>query len=560
MNHMPHLWHILLDIVLLLGAAMLLGAIFERLKQNAIVGYLLAGALLGPYALSLVSNHKEVSELSELGVTLLLFAIGLEFSWSRLSKLGTRIMLAGVIQIVVTIFIISLLIRPLLQTAAQSLAIGAIAALSSTAIVLPTLARRAELDSVHGRMAMGILLLQDMAVVPLVLFIVVLDTGGGMGDLIYGSGRQVFMIMLFIAGFFLFNRYLLPSLISFATSSGNRDLPILFAIVVAMGSAWLAHRLGLSAALGAFIAGVFLGESVMSTRLRGDIGPLKTVFVTLFFAAIGMYADPVWIGSNVVLVASLVVAVVVVKAMVIWLVGVSIGMSHRYALAAGFCLAQVGEFSFVLTRIAAGIDSNQGLIDQNVFKTIISVTITTLVFTPYLISTSMRIGKASENLLRRFKLHTQLSHEPDDLKAVKLTGHCIVIGCGPAGQVVARSLQSRKQQVVMIDLNPRLIASVRAIGMIGIVGDGSSTEAIELASVAHAKAVIITLPDHRLAIQVIQAVRAMAPSIHIIVRARYSIYVDELKNAGAYIVINEETNVGEAISNASMMVGECQRL
>ena len=122
MNHMPHLWHILLDVVLLLGAAMLLGAIFERLKQNAIVGYLLAGALLGPYALSLVSNHKEVSELSELGVTLLLFAIGLEFSWSRLSKLGTRIMLAGVIQIVVTIFIISLLIRPLLQTAAQSLA------------------------------------------------------------------------------------------------------------------------------------------------------------------------------------------------------------------------------------------------------------------------------------------------------------------------------------------------------------------------------------------------------------------------------------------------------
>ncbi len=551
---MPHLWNILLDIVLLLAVAMMLGAVFERLKQNAIVGYLLAGTLLGPHVLHLVRSPSEVKELSEFGVTLLLFAIGLEFNWSRLMKLGWQTALAGALQIVVTMLIASLLVRGLLATTAEALAIGAIVALSSTAIVLPTLTRRSELDSIHGRMSLGILLLQDMAIVPLVLFIAALNTGGGMEALVYDTGRQVLVIVLFIAGFFLVNRYLLLRLITFATAPGNRDLPILFAVVAAMGSAWLAHRLGLSAALGAFIAGVFLGESVMSARLRGDIGPLKTVFATIFFAAIGMYADPKWIAANITVIAPLVLAVLLVKAAVIWLVGTAIRIPQRYALAAGICLAQIGEFSFVLTSVAAGSPSNPGVIDQQVFMTIISVTIATLFLTPYLISIARPVGRTGEQLLRRARLVRRRPGDGQSRKTAPPTDHYIVVGCGPAGRSVAELLQSQKHQVVMVDLNPRLVASVKTMGIPGIVGDGSSAEVLELAGVSHAKAVVITLPDYRMAAQVIQVVRASAPSVHIIVRSRYSIYVDELELAGAHVVINEENSVGDALGQATKAV------
>ncbi len=544
-------WSFLLQVLVLLAAAMVLGAIFDRLRQSAMVGYLLAGVLVGPHVLNLVISSEDVVDaprltvdaIAELGVALLMFSIGLEFSVSKLRAMGAKTLLAGLLQIVGTMAVFGGGAMALGQDFSAAVAIGAIVSLSSTAVVLPMLAARSEVDSVHGRFALGILLLQDVAVIPLVLIVASLGSGSGPGAIMLGTLNGFLLVGLFIVAMYLFSRFVLPYIVKFAGEAGNREMPILFAIVMAAGSAWIANQLGISPALGAFIAGIFLGESVLSTQLRGDIGPLKTVFATLFFASIGLVADLPWVWANLGQVLLTVLAVVLLKPAVVWAVGKAMGLTHRHAIAAGVSMGQIGVFSFVLAKVAYTQHArSDAIITDDTFNLMVSVTIATLFLTPYLVRIALPTGALIQRGLRKVGLG-QSSPADAVVSSTPVEDHVVIVGFGPAGREVQQMMHAAGRPTVIIDLNPNTVMEARASGIPAYVGDAGRSDILQHAQVQNAKAVVITLPDPRAATAAIRMARSLSTAT-VIVRARYARYEDDLRAAGAHAVVNEETHVG----------------
>lgn len=536
------LWGMLFDILVLLAGALVLGVLCERLKQSPILGYLAAGTLLGPNALGYISNAKEVSSLAELGVALLLFTIGLEFSWPRLKRLGAAALGGGTAQVLVTMGIGAAGALAFGVSWKTAIAIGAIMALSSTAVVLRLLISRAEIESAHGRHALGILLMQDVAVVPLVLLVTVIGGDGSINQvgtdvLLAAAGAMLLVIVLYV----LLNK-VAPKIMGLGELQKNRDLPILLAIVMGLGSAWGSHKLGLSPALGAFVAGMILAESPFATQIRADIGPLRTLLVTLFFSSIGMLGDPAWFVAHLPAVLGLVAAIVVGKSMIIWIVLRLFGLTHRHALAAGICLGQVGEFSFVLAAVARGT-----VIGEELFTLIISTTIVTLFLTPYLVASGPHVAGWIVAGFERARLLKPGSVGGNDDLSVS-SGSLIVIGFGPAGEAIGTTLEGYGDRVSVIDLNPASIRRAQRLGFMGHIGDAALPEVLEHAGIAHANAVVVTVPDPAAARKIVELVKSMVPGVHIIARSRYHRYFAELQAAGADEVVDEERIVGAILA------------
>ncbi|MEM8738478.1 MAG: cation:proton antiporter [Planctomycetota bacterium] len=541
---MPSIWEPLFGVIVLLATAMTLGSVAERLKQSAIVGFMLAGLLLGPNVTGLLAQDV-ISAIADIGVTLLMFTIGLEFSWSRLRRLGLTAIATGVLQIVATMTAITALAMLFRLPFSAGIALGAVFALSSTGVVMPALARRSEVDSVHGRFALGILLVQDIAVIPLVLIVAALGGTGTAIQVIAHTAGQFGIVALFVAFCVLFTKFVVPRVVSFNAPTGNREVTVLFAIVLSLGAAWGAYRLGLSPALGAFIAAIFLGESVIAPRLRGDVGPLKTIFVTLFFASIGMLGEPVWIAQNLGQVLVSLALLLLIKPAVIWSVGRVFRLAHRHAIAAGVCMGQVGVFSFVLARSA----QDGQVISPQLFSLVVSITILTLFLTPYLVAFAPTAGIRGEQLLRRIGL-AKLGQHVDTALNRELTSHVIVVGFGPAGRAVANRMYQSGSTVVVIDLNPRSIRAARDAGMRAVVGDASSPGLLQQVNIDLAEALVITLPDHRLTMAIIVEARELAPKLNIVARSRYHRYVELLGATGANVVVDEEAHVGDRLSES----------
>ena len=538
------LWPALFDVLTLLLAALVLGAICERLRQSAIIGYLLAGTLLGPNALHLITSEAQVDALAELGVAILLFTIGLEFSWRRLRQMGAAALGGGAMQIVITTLVAAAVAIVLGQAARPAIAIGAIIAMSSTACVLRILVARAQVDSVHGRHALGFLLMQDLAVVPLVLLVSLLGGEGSVGDMAFAVGKTVVFALLLIGGFYILFNYVIPPLLATHSMRRNRELPTLLAIVMGLGSSWLAHRLSLSPALGAFVAGILLAESPFATPVRAVVTSLRTALMTLFFSSIGMLADPLWIAQHWFAVTTLVVAIVVGKSLIIWPLLRYFGQTHASALATGICLAQVGEFSFLLAAAAHG-----RLLSDDLFLLIISATIVTLLVTPYLVITAPHTASGIVHALARLRLlrgPTADLATPDQPPIRQI----VIVGFGPAGQAVGYAIVDRKQAVAVVDLNRQAIAMAQRLGFRGYVADATHADVLEHLHVATAAVVVVTIPDPAAARRVIQHVRAIAPMARILVRSRYHVYRWELELAGAHAVIDEEEHVGLRLAEA----------
>ncbi|MCP4250101.1 MAG: sodium:proton exchanger [bacterium] len=541
------LWTALLDVLILLLAALVLGALCERLKQSAILGYLLAGTLLGPNALNWMPNHEAVATIAELGVALLLFTIGLEFSWRRLRMIGAIGLGGGAVQVLVTTVVSAGACVMLGLAGRPALAVGAMIALSSTACVLRLLVSRAEIDGVYGRHALGILLLQDIAVVPLVLMVTVLGREGSVAQIGWETGRAIGAAVILVAALHLLFKYVVPMLLNAEEAARNRELPILLAIVTFVGAAWAAHRFGLSPALGAFIAGMLLAESPFATPIRSDVASLRTLFVTLFFSSIGMVADPAWALNHWAMVAVAVGAIVLGKAGVVCGVACLFRSSLGHAVATGICLAQVGEFSFVLAEVAR----QGGLIDSELFKLIISATIATLFLTPYLVAVAPRLATAAGKLSGRGcqapRPLGESSAEPD----TGMSGHIVIVGFGPAGQRIAETLmERRKWRLVVVELNPKSADVARTYGLVTYIGDASRPEVLEHLRLAAAQAVLVTVPDPTAARHIVEQVRSLSPGTPIIARARYHRHRSELIRAGAQAIVDEEQQVGLRLAAA----------
>ncbi|MHC4977019.1 MAG: cation:proton antiporter domain-containing protein [Planctomycetota bacterium] len=356
-------WELLLDVVLLLGACLVVGYLFARMGQNPIVGYLLAGmALGGPWASKLIETGEELNTLSELGVSLLLFSIGLEFSWIRLRTMERSTWVVGLAQVAGTTIVAGAIAHFFTGSARIGLAVGMMISLSSTAVVLRVLQERAEIDSRSGRNALAVLLVQDMAIIPFAIVMTFLVPGGTTED--GGISGQILKMVLsmvgLIAGLYIILTHLALRLLHSLDAGRQRELLVILAIVTGLASAWVSHAIGLSPAIGAFLAGMILGGSPFATQIRADIASLRVVLLTLFFGTAGMVADPIWIWNNLLLVAAVSIGVIAGKAMIVWAILLAVRVPHPVAFSTGIRLRQVGEFSFVLAALGISLGGPKG--------------------------------------------------------------------------------------------------------------------------------------------------------------------------------------------------------
>jgi len=539
------IWSVLLDILILLLTAMVLGSLCERLKQSAILGYLLAGTLLGPNALNWMPNHQAVATIAELGVALLLFTIGLEFSWRRLRGIGQIALGGGTLQVLLTGLLTVGICLMIGIGWHPAVVIGAVIALSSTACVLRLLVMRAEIDSVHGRNALGILLLQDIAAVPLALVITALGNRGSGVGVIWNMGRAVAMAALLVGMLYVLLNFIVPHLLRSKEAARNRELPILLAIVMALGSTWVSHKLGLSPVLGAFIAGILLATSPFATQIRADVTPLRTLFMTLFFSSIGMLSNPAWILEHWTMVTIVVAAILFGKTVVSSAVVYGFRYSPGHAIATGICLAQIGEFSIVLAEVAR----HGQLIGSDLFDLIIAVTVATLFLTPYLIAVAPHIATGVGKLSARSLHELHHSHETKLEPDTNFKDHIVIVGFGPAGRCVAEILAKEHVSLLVVELNPKSAANAQASGFRTYIGDASRAEVMEHLQLGSAKAIVVTVPDPIAEQHIIKLVRLLSPETAIIARLRYHIYRSDLIRAGATMVVDEEEEIGLRIAS-----------
>ncbi len=549
-------WDALRDILLLLLVALLFGAIAERLGQSLIVGYLVAGTVAGPNVLGWISKQQEIFNIAELGVALLLFVIGLEFSPRRLIELGKTSLWTGIFQILITAAATWVIAIACGFTAQTGLIIGMMIALSSTAGVLRLLTERDQLDALHGRAALGILLIQDIAVVPMMIIVSAMAGGQSFSQVAGKIGLSLSLLMLLIGAFHLVFQFIVPRVFKQRTRLRNRDLPILLAMILALGSAWGAQQLNLSPAIGSFAAGVLLGISPLATQIRADVRPLSTLLVTLFFASLGMFGDPIWLMNNWLLVFAMVAAIVVGKPLVITLLGRFFGQPWRYALATGLCLAQIGEFSFVLGTIAQAEMGGVAILSPQTFRALVSATIISLLLTPYLMAVAPRVGPWFAACVSRFRGRATLRLDEgvfqSDAAERDVTDILMIIGFGYAGQRLAEGvIDLHKERIVVVDINPEIVSIAKSYGLMGVVGDAMQKEVLENAGIHRANIVVIALPDSNTVRHLIQLIRDLAPDAYLIVRCRYHLRRRELLNAGAHEVADEEEQVGTLLAECA---------
>ncbi len=531
------LWYFLFELVMLLGGAFLLGALAQRFKQSPILGYLLAGTIVGP----LLFNAEAVSQSAELGVSLLLFSIGLEFSFQRIKQLGRLAIGGGTVQVTVTLACVCLLLLPWTDFP-QALTIGAVVALSSTAVVMRMLVDRSEVDSIRGRSCLAILLLQDMAIVPLVIMVSlfspeaaqtgiavhilkVVASAGGLGIVLY--------ILLYKG---------VPLLLASPGVFANRELTVLLALAIGLGASLGAHAMGISPALGAFVAGLLLGESPFATQVRADIGAVRTIMVTLFFASVGMLAKPMWFLVHMHWIIAAGLSIFILKALIIFGTGRLFGLNNRQSLATGISLAQVGEFSFVLATTAL----QSGVLGSESYDLVVSVIILLMFAAPYMVEQAFPITDRVLALIlgRPSAAHLQIQSEK-----IEPSQKVLLVGLGPAGQEVVGHLQHRKITALVIDTNPQSRVKAYELGVKIHLGDATHEEVLLHAGLQAVCMAVVTVPDPISTIQIVSHIRQLRPLLPIAARCRYHRHLAAVKEAGATIIVDEETHVGHGLAH-----------
>ncbi|MCB1097097.1 MAG: cation:proton antiporter [Verrucomicrobiae bacterium] len=533
-----NLWVLLGDIIILLAGAFLLGGLCSRFGQSPLVGYLLAGMLLGGSgSLGVIQSNDEIEAIAELGVALLLFSLGLEFSVLRLKKLGVRPLAGGAIQIVLTIALGAGAAMLFGLATRESIAVGTMIALSSTAVVLRILMERSEMDMPHGRNSLAVLLTQDMAVVPLALLMTLLGGTGDASAVTMQVGKLLLVTSGLVGGMFLLTKAAVVTL-GKLTLHRNRELTMIFALGTGLGAAWISHQAGISPALGAFVAGMMLGGSPFAVQIRADVSTFRVVFLTLFFGSAGMVADPWWIVSHWHVVALVTILLTLGKLVIIWTIFRALGHTLRVAMATGLCLAQIGEFAFVLGAVGRGV----GVVSTETHALIVSVTIVSFFLSALIVPRAPRIANWVASRFYKEDLSLAASSEssaPPDV---------VVIGFGPTAQIATVPLIEAGKEITVIDLNQEGVAQALACGFRGIIGDATQTEVLEHAQVPEAKVVLITIPNHQSALMILEQVRFLAPHVQVVVRSRYQMNTDDLISAGGHDVVGDEEQVGQALS------------
>ena len=521
--------HGLIEAVVLLALAVAGLAVTERLRLPSIVGFLVVGAIAGPGMLGLVSDPDRVRDLAEIGVVFLLFEIGLELPIERLRSVWRPALLGGGFQVGITVLVFTASEAFFGLAWPSALVIGACVSMSSTAIVLGLLSDEGQVDAPGGQLAIAILLLQDLAIVPFLLIVPLLASGAGsFGEIGWAVGRM--SLGLAVVGFGVW--FLVPRLLDRVAQNGGSELFSLFALLIVLGSALTAEALGLTLAVGAFLAGVAASGSPYAHQLFSEVVPLRGVLLGIFFTAIGMFFSPAQIAEAPGTLVLDVLAIMLGKTVIVIAAGMLVlRRSLRVSLEAGLSLAQMGEFSFVLL----GVAGQAGLIDPIIQQRYIAASIVTLMLSPLLIRYAPAIASTVAEFLNHPDARMPLGGEGTDARE-----RVVVIGFGPAGQTLIRLLRSLDVPYIAVDTNPSTALEAGRTGEPVIYGDATRPQVLQHLKVAEARLVAVAISDPLATRRIVSRIRAMAPETPILARTRYVREVDQLSMAGADVVVAEE--------------------
>jgi CPA2 family monovalent cation:H+ antiporter-2 len=520
-----HDYSIIKDIVLILLVSIPIIVIFNRIQLPSIVGFLISGILLGPTLLKVISNPSEIEIMAEIGVILLLFSIGLEISLKELLEIKKILLIGGGVQVSVTILISFIIIYAIGLPVKQAIFLGMLISLSSTAIVLKLLSDKDELKSPQGKISVGILIFQDLAIVPLFLIV---DLMGTSDQISFGeittrllTAFGAVALIIFIA------KYLSPHILYRLAKLRMKEIFTVGVILLLLGTAYLTYSLGLSFALGAFIAGLIFSESEYSHQIVADTVPLRDAFNSIFFVSIGLLLNLNSVIENPFLVIVSSLGLLILKGTIIVTVVLLLKYPPRIAIIAGIGLAQVGEFSFILGEHGF----NLNLISPELFNLFLSSTIITMILTPFLFRLAPRIAVKSNQIV--------LS-KPKEKLMKEVKDHVIIAGFGLNGKNLAHVLKETGIKYVIIEMNPDTVKKEKVKGENIIYGNVGNYEVLKYAQINSAKVLVIAISDRYTSRRALKLAKELNPNIKAIVRTRFMTETDELVKIGADLVIPEE--------------------
>jgi monovalent cation:H+ antiporter-2, CPA2 family len=539
---------LLVDLVLAVLAAFIGGALAQHLRQPVILGYLLAGVAIGPFTPGPTANTHSVQVLAEIGVAFLMFALGAEVSLGELKRIGRVASIGGAFQILCTIGLGPLVAPFLGLSFLQGVFLGALFSLSSTVVALKVLLARGELGALHGRVALGILIAQDIAVVPMVVILpsVVAGSDRLLADLAL-AGLKAGGVLL---GAYLVGVKLVPMALGHAAVTRTRELFLLGVVALALGTALITQFAGLSLAFGAFLAGLVVAESEYRTQVIAETLPLRDLFASLFFVSVGMLIDPRVLLSQAGLIAGLGAVVVVGKVGIVAVIVIALGLPARVALLAGLSLAQIGEFSFVLARV--GVEG--GAIPASVFDLTLATALVTIVLTPSLIRTAPFLL----DLLGRMPWLGDRLVEPAEASesVAGMAHHAVICGYGRVARELVEALDARGLRYLVIEYNPIIARDLRDRGTPVVYGDAANPAVLEHAHLERARLLAILMPDATAAELATRHARALHPRLDIIARGGSAVDLERLRSAGATEVVQPEFEAGvEVIRHALRRFG-----
>ncbi len=524
---------VLKDIVIIFALSSLVNYLFTRIKVPTIIGYLLTGVIVGPKLLGIIKAPQEIELMAEIGVVLLLFMIGMEFSLNHLFKIRRRVFLGGFLQLTLTTLITTFLVHAYDLNWKASLFIGFLTALSSTAVVLKILQDLSEITSNYGRTVLGILIFQDVVLVPLMLFTPFLK--GGEIDLT-GQLSLLALKTLFIIGFlYIGNRWLMPRLLHQIALTRNQELFMMIVLLICLSVALLTNQMGMPLAFGAFLAGLMISESEYSHDAFGNLITFRDTFTSFFFVSIGMLLDLGFVKEHILLVAFAVASVVLIKFILGSLTAFLLGHTFKGTILVGIALSQVGEFSFILAKLG----KDYSILDNFYYQMFLAVAIITMSISPFLIMVGWRIA----NMLLRLPIPKWVIDGLFPLKQIDipvLQNHLVLIGKDSRAQNLSRMAKYHNLPYVSIIFDPEIARQRQEKGETVVYGDAFNLPILEKASVANAHVVVISIGKLDILKIIIGKVRQLNKHASIVVRTRHIEDIEALYNIGATHVIPEE--------------------
>lgn len=544
----------LISVLLVLLAALISASILIRLKQPTIVGFIIAGALIGPHGFGLVP-YENVELLAELGIGLLMFTIGVELSIQQLLRVKYISVIGGSLLIAFTTIIALCGMKIFGWSRPDAILWGFTTGFSSTVVVLKLLAERGEIGSTQGNVSTGILLYQDIISVPLLVLLPIIAGPSESGVSIFEIFSLLGKFILYLLSLYAVARFLVPKFLRFVANTHSKELFSISILCISLGIAGITHEIGLSLALGAFLAGLVVSESDFGNQAAHEVLPLKDSFSAIFFVSIGMLLDMGYLAHNVLPLTAGFTFIFCIKFLLIFIIMLIFRYQVKISVFVGLALAQMGEFGFLLLLTA----KTKNLISNEAYQLILGIAIVSIIATPYQLKLlpyirSIFAGLNKTNWISRG--NTPLASYYDENKVTSgedgLQSHVILCGFGPTGSIVMKKLYDLGFSVVVVDLNYRVVQSLKKNKQHAIYGDSSSLIVLEAAGISTASMIVVTIPDPLAMQNLVKKVKTLRSDLPVIMRVKYMSDRDKLLSLGADDVVWEEYEAGQELARRVM--------